>query len=120
MDVLNGGSLRVRNSSYAALSDCCKGKVTTEVRGCPSVMSPETKRLLPPNTETVQTKPFPIRGKQIPVVFFLGDCIPGMFMFHVSMLTSMRTHFKTTWLAVNVFVIKQRHDNLKQAVERPQ
>lgn len=30
---------------------------------CPSVMSPETKRLLPPTTETIQTKPFPIRGK---------------------------------------------------------
>ncbi|XP_044732690.1 6-phosphofructo-2-kinase/fructose-2,6-bisphosphatase-like isoform X2 [Chrysoperla carnea] len=31
---------------------------------CPSVMSPETKRLLPPTTETIQTKPFPIRGER--------------------------------------------------------
>ncbi|KAF7269755.1 hypothetical protein GWI33_017211 [Rhynchophorus ferrugineus] len=39
-----------------------KKKIIEEVKACPSVMSPETKRLLPPNTETVQTKPFPIRG----------------------------------------------------------
>lgn len=64
MDVLSG-SLRVRNSNYIGSGsyDCCS-KVS-EVRSCPSVMSPETKRLLPPNTETVQTKPFPIRGNYI-------------------------------------------------------
>lgn len=63
LDVLSG-SLRVRNSSQ------CSGSYNknynykiSEVKSCPSVMSPETKRLLPPNTETVQTKPFPIRGK---------------------------------------------------------
>lgn len=62
MDVINGGSLRVRNSNCVGSGpyDYCKAK---EVRACPSVMSPETKRLLPPNTETVQTKPFPIRGR---------------------------------------------------------
>lgn len=62
MDVLSG-SLRVRNSSYVGSGsyDCCK---VSEMRSCPSVMSPETKRLLPPNTETVQTKPFPIRGER--------------------------------------------------------
>ncbi|KAI8437148.1 hypothetical protein MSG28_010497 [Choristoneura fumiferana] len=27
-------------------------------------MSPETKRLLPPNTETIMTKPFPVRGER--------------------------------------------------------
>lgn len=52
------GSLRVRCGPY----EYCR---TNEVRVCPSVMSPETKRLLPPTTETVQTKPFPIRGKTI-------------------------------------------------------
>ncbi|KAF2884529.1 hypothetical protein ILUMI_21645 [Ignelater luminosus] len=62
MDVLSG-SLRVRNSNFIGSGsyDCCK---VSEVRSCPSVMSPETKRLLPPNTETVQTKPFPIRGER--------------------------------------------------------
>lgn len=27
-------------------------------------MSPETKRHIPPTSDTIQTKPFPIRGKQ--------------------------------------------------------
>uniref|UniRef100_A0A1Y1KBZ9 6-phosphofructo-2-kinase domain-containing protein n=1 Tax=Photinus pyralis TaxID=7054 RepID=A0A1Y1KBZ9_PHOPY len=63
INVLNGGSLRVRNSNSISSTtyDCCKVK---DVRSCPSVMSAETKRLLPPNTETVQTKPFPIRGER--------------------------------------------------------
>lgn len=66
LDVLSGsGSLRVRNSNSISsggtyTNHSCK---ISEVKLCPSVMSPETKRLLPPNTETVQTKPFPIRGK---------------------------------------------------------
>ncbi|CAH0555930.1 unnamed protein product [Brassicogethes aeneus] len=64
LDVLSG-SLRVRNSTTAVGPvknvNC---KVVSEVKSCPSVMSPETKRLLPPNTETVQTKPFPIRGER--------------------------------------------------------
>lgn len=53
---LTNGSLRVRNGTL-------NQDEKKEVQECPSVMSPETKRLLPPNTETVQTKPFPIRGK---------------------------------------------------------
>ncbi|KAF5298915.1 hypothetical protein FQR65_LT09568 [Abscondita terminalis] len=63
INVLNGGSLRVRNSNSISSTtyDCCKVK---DVRSCPSVMSAETKRLLPPNTDTVQTKPFPIRGER--------------------------------------------------------
>lgn len=64
LDVLSG-SLRVRNSSCIGSGPYNKNfnyKIS-EVKSCPSVMSPETKRLLPPNTETVQTKPFPIRGK---------------------------------------------------------
>lgn len=67
MDFVITGSLRVRNTNCvgSGLYDCCKA---SEVRMCPSAMSPETKRLLPPNTETVQTKPFPIRGK-IPFIF---------------------------------------------------
>lgn len=70
MDVINGGSLRVRNSNCVGSGpyDYCKAK---EVRACPSVMSPETKRLLPPNTETVQTKPFPIRGRRIALTWAL-------------------------------------------------
>jgi hypothetical protein len=28
-----------------------------------SSMSPETKRSIPPPTETIQTKPFPVRGE---------------------------------------------------------
>lgn len=28
-----------------------------------NVMSPESKRHVPPNTDTIQTKPFPIRGE---------------------------------------------------------
>lgn len=63
LDVLSG-SLRVRNSTCVGRGSYntynCKA---SEVKACPSVMSPETKRLLPPNTETVQTKPFPIRGE---------------------------------------------------------
>lgn len=64
LDVLSG-SLRVRNSSCIGSGSYNKNfnyKIS-EVKSCPSVMSAETKRLLPPNTETVQTKPFPIRGK---------------------------------------------------------
>lgn len=64
LDVLSG-SLRVRNSTCIGsgpYNKNCNYKIS-EVKSCPSVMSPETKRLLPPNTETVQTKPFPIRGK---------------------------------------------------------
>ncbi|XP_025836228.1 6-phosphofructo-2-kinase/fructose-2,6-bisphosphatase [Agrilus planipennis] len=57
------GSLRVRNSNFVGSGPYDYDKVR-EVRACPSVMSPETKRLLPPNTETVQTKPFPIRGER--------------------------------------------------------
>ncbi|KAL3268381.1 hypothetical protein HHI36_007497 [Cryptolaemus montrouzieri] len=57
LDLMNG-SLRVRNGTHGKDQNFSK---KMEVKGCPSVMSPETKRLLPPNTETVQTKPFPIR-----------------------------------------------------------
>ncbi|KAK9890617.1 hypothetical protein WA026_011980 [Henosepilachna vigintioctopunctata] len=58
---LTNGSLRVRNGTLGNGTICPK---KMEVKACPSVMSPETKRLLPPNTETVQTKPFPIRGER--------------------------------------------------------
>nr|CAI5862522.1 unnamed protein product [Callosobruchus analis] len=73
LDVLSG-SLRVRNSTCIGAGPYknynCK---ISEVKSCPSVMSPETKRLLPPNTETVQTKPFPIRA----VRFILKFPIPS-------------------------------------------
>lgn len=57
--VIVSGSLRMRNSN----SGCGEFYGVNEVKLCPSVMSPETKRLLPPTTETVPTKPFPIRGE---------------------------------------------------------
>ncbi|CAG9761166.1 unnamed protein product [Ceutorhynchus assimilis] len=65
LDVLSG-SLRVRNSTFKSPKNLnnVKNCRNDEVKACPSVMSPETKRLLPPNTETVQTKPFPIRGER--------------------------------------------------------
>ncbi|RZC36580.1 hypothetical protein BDFB_011728, partial [Asbolus verrucosus] len=59
LDILSG-SLRVRNGCGVGSGPYTYWKIN-EVKACPSVMSPETKRLLPPNTETVQTKPFPIR-----------------------------------------------------------
>ncbi|XP_028128952.1 6-phosphofructo-2-kinase/fructose-2,6-bisphosphatase isoform X2 [Diabrotica virgifera virgifera] len=62
LDVLSG-SLRVRNNRIGSACKNYNCKIS-EVKACPSVMSPETKRLLPPNTETVQTKPFPIRGER--------------------------------------------------------
>lgn len=66
LDILSG-SLRVRNGTFKGSRNVNSVKHcrSDEVKACPSVMSPETKRLLPPNTETVQTKPFPIRGKLI-------------------------------------------------------
>lgn len=59
--VMVSGSLRMR-SSNSGCGDSFYGM--NEVILCPSVMSEETKRLLPPTTETVQTKPFPIRGER--------------------------------------------------------
>ncbi|KPI95754.1 hypothetical protein RR46_11467 [Papilio xuthus] len=60
MDVAstNGPSLRLRGGVNNH-SDSKKH----ELNLCTSVMSAETKRLLPPTTETIMTKPFPIRGK---------------------------------------------------------
>lgn len=61
------GSLRMRNGNCAgnSKSGCGEFYMKNEVKMCPSVMSPETKRLLPPTTDTVPTKPFPIRGEHI-------------------------------------------------------
>ncbi|GLV35990.1 6-phosphofructo-2-kinase [Carabus blaptoides fortunei] len=59
--VMVSGSLRMRSSN----SGCGDSfYAMNEVILNPSVMSEETKRLLPPTTETVQTKPFPIRGER--------------------------------------------------------
>ncbi|XP_047991229.1 6-phosphofructo-2-kinase/fructose-2,6-bisphosphatase isoform X3 [Leguminivora glycinivorella] len=56
MEVLNASpSLRQRGVSASE---------NHELNQCPSVMSAETKRLLPPTTETIMTKPFPIRGER--------------------------------------------------------
>lgn len=59
MDVLSSPSLRLRGGVYQSDTK------TRELNLCPSAMSPETKRLLPPTSETIMTKPFPVRGKEL-------------------------------------------------------
>ncbi|VVC91388.1 unnamed protein product [Leptidea sinapis] len=70
MDVLNGPSLRLRGG----VNTNCESK-KHELNMCTSVMSPETKRLLPPTSETIMTKPFPIRVYNIhcPMTMNLDD-----------------------------------------------
>lgn len=53
-------SLRVRTTSAKILNT--DEKILSEIQLCPSVMSEQTKKMLPPNSERIQTKPFPIRG----------------------------------------------------------
>ncbi|XP_065083339.1 6-phosphofructo-2-kinase/fructose-2,6-bisphosphatase isoform X3 [Ochlerotatus camptorhynchus] len=55
-------SLRVRTSSQSGKFN--DGGALSEIQLCPSVMSEDTKKMLPPTTETIQTKPFPIRGER--------------------------------------------------------
>ncbi|XP_062563270.1 6-phosphofructo-2-kinase/fructose-2,6-bisphosphatase isoform X4 [Armigeres subalbatus] len=55
-------SLRVRTSSTSGKYN--DGGPLSEIQLCPSVMSEDTKKMLPPTTETIQTKPFPIRGER--------------------------------------------------------
>lgn len=64
MDVSNGPSLRLRGGVNSN-SDNKKH----DLNMCTSVMSPETKRLLPPTSETIMTKPFPIRGNSVVILF---------------------------------------------------
>uniref|UniRef100_A0A182XFS0 Uncharacterized protein n=1 Tax=Anopheles quadriannulatus TaxID=34691 RepID=A0A182XFS0_ANOQN len=52
-------SLRVRTSSQSGGKQY--GEALSEIQLCPSVMSEGTRKMLPPTTETIQTKPFPIR-----------------------------------------------------------
>uniref|UniRef100_A0A182PM04 Uncharacterized protein n=1 Tax=Anopheles epiroticus TaxID=199890 RepID=A0A182PM04_9DIPT len=54
-------SLRVRTSSQSGGKQ--NGEALSEIQLCPSVMSEGTRKMLPPTTETIQTKPFPIRGE---------------------------------------------------------
>uniref|UniRef100_A0A182N9R6 Uncharacterized protein n=1 Tax=Anopheles dirus TaxID=7168 RepID=A0A182N9R6_9DIPT len=54
-------SLRVRTSSQSGGKQY--GEALSEIQLCPSVMSEGTRKMLPPTTETIQTKPFPIRGE---------------------------------------------------------
>ncbi|CAH2244558.1 jg11678 [Pararge aegeria aegeria] len=65
MDAANGPSLRLRGG----VNNNCENK-KHELNLCTSAMSPETQRLLPPVTETIMTKPFPIRGVQISSRYF--------------------------------------------------
>uniref|UniRef100_A0A182R1B9 Uncharacterized protein n=1 Tax=Anopheles farauti TaxID=69004 RepID=A0A182R1B9_9DIPT len=53
-------SLRVRTSSQSGGKQY--GEALSEIQLCPSVMSEGTRKMLPPTTETIQTKPFPIRA----------------------------------------------------------
>jgi hypothetical protein len=58
--VTNGPrSLRVRSMSLNNKALC---DILNEIQLCPSEMSEGTLRCLPPTSETIQTKPFPIRG----------------------------------------------------------
>lgn len=61
MDVITSTpSLRMRTISSNNVDD-----QLNEIKKCPSRMSESTKKMLPPNSNTVQTKPFPIYGKFI-------------------------------------------------------
>ncbi|XP_060803208.1 6-phosphofructo-2-kinase/fructose-2,6-bisphosphatase isoform X2 [Amyelois transitella] len=60
MEIVNGSSPSLRVRGVNVYSENNKRELIL----CPSVMSPETKRLLPPTTETIMTKPFPIRGER--------------------------------------------------------
>lgn len=60
MDTNGSPSLRLRGGVNST-SDSKKH----EINQCTSDMSPETQRLLPPTTETIMTKPFPIRGENV-------------------------------------------------------
>ncbi|XP_037930903.1 6-phosphofructo-2-kinase/fructose-2,6-bisphosphatase 1 isoform X2 [Teleopsis dalmanni] len=57
-------SLRVRTTSLNQLKKTADLVIENELHVCPSVMSDELRKLLPPTSETVMTKPFPIRGER--------------------------------------------------------
>lgn len=57
-------SLRVRTTSLNQLKKTAELAIENELHVCPSVMSDELRKLLPPTSETVLTKPFPIRGER--------------------------------------------------------
>lgn len=58
-------SLRVRTRTSSRLTDSDEKIILNEIQLCPSVMSERTKKMLPPNSERIQTKPFPIRGEYL-------------------------------------------------------
>ncbi|XP_034140704.1 6-phosphofructo-2-kinase/fructose-2,6-bisphosphatase 1 [Drosophila guanche] len=62
-------SLRVRTTSLNQLKKTADLAIENELHVCPSVMSEELRKLLPPTSETVMTKPFPIRGERT-----IADC----------------------------------------------
>lgn len=57
-------SLRVRTTSLNQLKKTADLAIGNELHVCPSVMSDELRKLLPPTSETVMTKPFPVRGER--------------------------------------------------------
>ncbi|XP_017089111.2 6-phosphofructo-2-kinase/fructose-2,6-bisphosphatase 1 isoform X1 [Drosophila bipectinata] len=62
-------SLRVRTTSLNQLKKTADLAIENELHVCPSVMSEELRKLLPPTSETVMTKPFPVRGERT-----IADC----------------------------------------------
>ncbi|XP_030569694.1 6-phosphofructo-2-kinase/fructose-2,6-bisphosphatase 1 [Drosophila novamexicana] len=62
-------SLRVRTTSLNQLKKTADLAIENELHVCPSIMSDELRKLLPPTSETVMTKPFPIRGERT-----IADC----------------------------------------------
>ncbi|XP_075158989.1 6-phosphofructo-2-kinase/fructose-2,6-biphosphatase [Haematobia irritans] len=57
-------SLRVRTTSLNQLKKTADLAIENELHVCPSEMPDELRKLLPPTSETVMTKPFPIRGER--------------------------------------------------------
>lgn len=57
----NSPSLRLRTTT---VGNTKVKEISNEIQLCPSVMSEEVKKMLPPTSETVMTKPFPIRGER--------------------------------------------------------
>ncbi|KAI8120407.1 6-bisphosphatase 1, 6-phosphofructo-2-kinase/fructose-2 [Lucilia cuprina] len=57
-------SLRVRTTSLNQLKKTADLVIENELHVCPSEMPDELRKLLPPTSETVMTKPFPIRGER--------------------------------------------------------
>lgn len=85
-------SLRVRTTSLTATNN--EFSVFSEIQLCPSVMSEDTKKMLPPTTETILTKPFPIRGKNS-VKF--DEIFSFVFYFIITSITKWILLYECNW-----------------------